>query len=120
MEKYKYSLFLCIAIAAEITATMLLAYSRGMSSLPPTIMALACYVLAYYFLTLSLKRFPLGLAYALWAGTGIVMSALINYLRFHVTLSTGGFIGITMIIAGVMVINLLAKSERTSAIEGSK
>lgn len=113
MKKYKYSLFLCIAIAAEISATMLLARFRGMSALLPTIVALVCYVLAYYFLTLSLKKFPLGLAYALWAGVGIVINSIINYLWFHVTLSVGGLIGITMIITGVMVINLLSKNDRT-------
>jgi len=120
MKKYKYSLFLCIAIAAEISATTLLAHSGGMSALLPTIMALSCYVIAYYFLTLSLKTFPLGLAYALWAGVGIVMNSVINYLWFHVTLSVGGFIGISMIITGVMVINLLSKNNLTSEPARSK
>ncbi|MEI2266269.1 DMT family transporter [Erwinia sp. CGal63] len=118
MNKDKHSLFLCIAVAAEITATMLLTLSRGMSVLLPTILALSSYAAAYYFLTLSLKRIPLGLAYALWAGAGIVMTSTINFFLFNISLSPGGFIGVTMIVTGVLIINLLAnKGQDEKAVE---
>ncbi|MEY8770929.1 multidrug efflux SMR transporter [Erwinia sp. ACCC 02193] len=112
MNKDKYFLFLCVAIASEITATTMLALSKGMSVLLPAFTALAAYGFSYYFLSLSLKKIPLGLAYALWAGLGIIATSLINRFLFHVSLSGGAIVGLLMIIAGVLVINLLAKSDR--------
>nr|WP_051516354.1 multidrug efflux SMR transporter [Pantoea sp. IMH] len=80
MSNDKYTWFLIVAIMTEVTATILLGLSGGMSKLLPTIGSLSAYVCSYYFLTLSLKKIPIGLAYALWAGIGIMANTLITVL----------------------------------------
>ncbi|WP_437888711.1 DMT family transporter [Phytobacter sp. V91] len=115
MKNDKYSWFLAFAIITEIAATTLLGLSSGMAKLLPTTGALAAYICSYYLLTLSLKKIPIGTAYALWAGIGIMASSLINRYLFDTALSTGCIAGMVLIIAGVLVINLMSKSEDIEA-----
>lgn len=115
MNNDRYTLSLFIAIGVEIVATTLLALSKGMTVLLPAIMALICYAISYYFLARSLKKIPLGLAYAIWAGVGIVATSIINQFLFDIRLSIGSVIGITMIVSGVLVIRLLSKESSCEA-----
>lgn len=123
MKNDKYSWFLIFAIVMEIAAAMLLGLSDGMTKLFPTLLALIGYVGSYYLLTLSLKRIPIGLAYALWAGIGIMVTSLLNLFMTGAALHPGSTGGMLLIVAGVLVINLLAKNEiheSSSAVENTK
>ncbi|SHI16503.1 DMT family transporter [Pollutimonas bauzanensis] len=103
-------LYLAIAIAAEIVATTALKASEGFTRLYPTLITITGYLLAFYCLALTLRVIPVGIAYAVWSGAGIVAISLIGYLMFKQTLDTAALIGIGMIVAGVVVLNVFSKS----------
>ncbi len=103
-------LYLAIAIAAEIVATTALKASEGFTRLYPTLITITGYLLAFYCLALTLRVIPVGIAYAVWSGAGIVAISLIGYLIFKQTLDTAALIGIGMIVAGVVVLNVFSKS----------
>lgn len=103
-------LFLGIAIVAEVVATSALKSSDGFSRLMPSIVVVVGYVLAFYFLSLTLKVIPIGVAYAIWAGLGIVLIALVSWVIYGQKLDLPAIAGMTLIIAGVAVINLFSKT----------
>ena len=103
-------LYLMIAIVAEVIATSALKASDSFSKLYPSIITVIGYMLAFYFLSLTLKTIPTGVAYALWSGIGIVLISLISYFVFKQTLDLPALLGLGLIIAGVIVINLFSKS----------
>ena len=102
--------YLGLAIVAEIIATIALQATQGFSKLWPSVLTLAGYALAFYFLSLTLRSIPLGIAYAIWAGVGIVLTALIGYFVFRQSLDFAAMIGIALIVSGVVVINLFSNS----------
>lgn len=101
-------LYLAIAIIAEVIATSALKASAGFSRLLPSIAVVVGYSTAFYFLSLTLRSIPLGIAYALWSGVGIVLVSLIGWLLYQQTLDLAAMIGIGLIISGVLVINLFS------------
>lgn len=103
-------IYLSAAIVAEVVATSALKSSAGFSRLAPSLMVVLGYALAFYFLALSLRFIPLGIAYAVWAGTGIVLIALIGWLVYGQTLDAPALIGMGFIIAGVVVIHLFSRT----------
>lgn len=103
-------LFLCIAIAFELLGTSLLMKTEQFTRLIPSVLVLVSYGSSFYFLSLSLKSIPIGIAYALWSAVGIVCIALIGWLFFKQRLDLPAMIGIALIIVGVVVINLFSKS----------
>lgn len=103
-------LFLGIAIVAEVVATSALKSSDGFSRLMPSIVVVVGYVLAFYFLSLTLKVIPIGVAYAIWAGLGIVLIALVSWAIYGQKLDLPAIAGMTLIIAGVAVINLFSRT----------
>jgi small multidrug resistance pump len=103
-------LFLIIAIVAEVIATSALKATDEFSRLWPTLLAIAGYICAFYFLTLALRVFPVGIAYAIWAGLGIVLVAIVGVVLYGQHLDLPAIVGIGLIIAGVLVINLLSKT----------
>lgn len=106
----KHWVFLAIAIASEVVATSALKASDGFSKLPPTLLTLAGYAVAFYFLSLTLRTIPVGIAYAVWSGIGVVLIALIGWLRFGQRLDPPAILGLVLIVAGVMVMNVFSKS----------
>lgn len=102
-------LFLGAAIVAEVVATSSLKASVGFTRLWPSVMVVIGYAVAFYFLALTLKAIPVGIAYAIWAGLGIVLITLIGWLVFGQKLDPAGLIGMGLIVAGVVVINLFSK-----------
>ncbi len=102
--------YLMIAIVAEVIATSALKASDSFSKLYPSIITVIGYMLAFYFLSLTLKTIPTGIAYALWSGIGIVLISLIGYFMFKQTLDLPALVGLGLIIAGVVVINVFSKS----------
>ncbi|WP_316815249.1 DMT family transporter [Pedobacter nyackensis] len=106
----KTYIFLFIAIVFEIIATSSLKASDQFSKLWPSILTILSYATAFYFLSLSLHKLNLGIAYAIWSGIGIVMISLVGLFLFKQKLDLPAIIGIILIVSGVVVINVFSKS----------
>lgn len=104
-----YTLLAC-AIALEVAATSLLKASDGMTRLWPTLGSLAGYGVCFWLLSLVMKSIPTGIAYAIWSGIGIVLISLIGLFVFKQKLDLAAILGIGLICAGVLVINLFSRS----------
>lgn len=102
-------LFLAAAICFEVLATSALKASDGFSRLWPSLIVVGGYGLAFYFLSLTLRVVPVGIAYAVWAGAGVAMITLIGWLVFKQTLDAAAVIGILFIVAGVLILNVFSK-----------
>ena len=103
-------LYLSIAIIAEVIATNALNASERFTKLVPCILVVLGYGAAFYFLSLTLKSMPLGVAYAIWAGLGIVLSAAVAAVIFKQTPDMPAMLGMALIILGVIVINVFSKT----------
>lgn len=103
-------IYLGIAIVAEVAATSFLKSSEGMTKLCPTLASVAGYAITFYFLSITLKEIPTGIAYGIWSGVGIVLVSAVGWLWFKQTLDAPALAGIGMIMAGVLTINLFSKS----------
>ncbi|WP_073478663.1 SMR family transporter [Desulfatibacillum alkenivorans] len=103
-------IFLTIAIVSEVIATSALKSSEGFSRLWPSVIVTIGYMSAFYFLSLTLKTIPIGIAYAVWAGSGVALIALIAWIFFGQALDLPAIIGLSLIVAGVVVLNLFSKS----------
>lgn len=103
-------LYLSIAIVAEVAATTALKASDSFTKLGPLVITAIGYAIAFYFLALTLKTVPVGIAYAIWSGLGIVLISLVGWFLFRQSLDMPALIGLALIIAGVLVINLFSKS----------
>ena len=99
-----------IAIVAEVIATTALKASDSFTRLLPSLLAVAGYAIAFYFLTITLRTVPTGMAYAIWSGLGIALITLVSYLVYQQTIDLPGLLGMALIIAGVVVLNLFSKS----------
>jgi len=97
---------LAIAIALELVAATLLKASAGFTRLVPSIFSLVSYLCSVILFAKILEKMNLGVAYATWAGVGIVASAIISALIFKQGLTVAGVIGIILIVAGCVVLNL--------------
>ncbi len=102
--------YLIIAIIAEVVATSALKASDGFTRPGPAVITAVGYALAFYLLALALKTIPVGVAYAIWSGVGIVAIALIGYLVFGQTLDAAALVGIALILAGVLVLNVFSST----------
>lgn len=102
--------FLTLAIVFEVVATSALKQSNGFTRLTPSLVTVAGYALAFYFLSLPLRVLPVGVIYAIWSGVGIVLITAIGWLFFRQSLDAAALIGMTLIVAGVLVINLFSGS----------
>lgn len=103
-------IFLAVAIVSEVIATSFLKAAEGFTRLWPSLIVVAGYLLAFYLLSLTLKTIPVGVAYAIWSGVGIVLIALSGWLFLGQSLDTPALIGLALIIAGVAVINVFSRS----------
>lgn len=105
----KSYIFLTCAILAEALGTTTLKMSEQFTKPIPAIITVVAYAAAFYLLGLSLKTIPIGIAYAIWAAVGIVLIAIIGAIAFKQTPDLPAIIGLLLIIAGVVVINLMSK-----------
>ncbi|WP_446808243.1 DMT family transporter [Methylomonas sp. 2BW1-5-20] len=105
----KYWMFLGIAIIGEVIATSTLKASEGFSKLIPSIIVTVGYLTSFYFLSLALKSIPVGVAYAVWAGIGVVLVTIISWATYDQKLDFAAIIGMVLIISGVIVMNLFSK-----------
>ena len=103
-------LFLSIAIISEVMATSALKSSNGFTQLWPSLVVVAGYAGAFFFLSLTLRTIPVGIAYAIWSGAGIVLITLIAWLVLGQTLDGPAIVGLALIVAGVVVLNVFSKS----------
>jgi len=103
-------LYLAIAIVAEVIATSALKASDGFSRLWPSLLTVAGYCIAFWFLSLTIRVIPTGIVYAIWSGVGIVLISAVGWFWFKQSLDIPALIGLGLIIAGVLVINLFSKS----------
>ena len=106
----KNGIFLLIAIVAETVATSALKSSDGFSRLWPSVLVVAGYSAAFYFLALTLRSIPVGIAYAIWSGVGVVLIALAGWLIHGQRLDAPALIGIALIVSGVVVMNVFSSS----------
>jgi small multidrug resistance pump len=102
-------LYLAIAIVCEVLATSALKASEGFTRLVPSIMVALGYSVSFYCLSLTLRSIPVGIAYAVWAGTGLVLITLVGWLVFNQVLDAAAFVGIGLIAAGVIVLNVFSR-----------
>ncbi|KRW93324.1 SMR family transporter [Paracoccus sp. PXZ] len=98
------------AITLEVVGTTFLQRSEQFTRLVPTLLMGLCYAASFYFLSLALRAMPLGIAYAIWSGLGIVLVSLIGLFVFGQRLDLAAVIGLTMIVAGVVIVNLFSGS----------
>jgi len=105
-------LTLALAIVAEVVATSALKASDGFTRLWPSLVTVAGYGAAFYCLALTMRSVPVGIIYALWSGVGIVLISGVGWLVFGERLDGPAILGIALIVAGVLVLNLLSGSVR--------
>ena len=103
-------IYLGIAIIGEVVATSFLRASAGFTQLVPTIVVVLGYGFTFYFFSLALQTIPVGIGYAIWSGVGIVLISIIAYFAYGQSLDVPAMIGIGLILAGVLVINLFSHS----------
>ncbi|HWL59101.1 MAG TPA: SMR family transporter [Paracoccus sp. (in: a-proteobacteria)] len=101
---------LIVAISLEVVGTTFLQRSEQFTRLVPTLLMGLCYAASFYFLSLTLRAMPLGIAYAIWSGLGIVLVSAIGLVVFGQRLDLPAVIGLGLIVAGVIVVNLFSKS----------
>ncbi len=103
-------LYLSIAIVAEVIATSALKATQGFTQLGPSCIAVVGYVIAFYFLSLSLRTLPIGIAYAIWCGVGILLLTLIGWIVFKQRVDSAAIIGISFIMLGIIILNVFSKA----------
>lgn len=102
--------FLGIAIIGEVVATSALKASEGFTRLTPSLVVIVGYGSAFYLLSIALRTIPVGIAYAIWAGLGIVLIAAVGWLAFGQKLDAWGLVGMALIVSGVFVLNVLSRT----------
>ena len=103
-------LLLAIAILAEVVGTSALKASEGFSRPWPAVVVVLGYAVAFYCLSLVLRSIPVGVAYAIWSGLGIVLITLVAWVVYGQTIDLPALLGMGLIIAGVLVLNLFSKT----------
>ncbi len=104
-------LVLSIAIVAEVIATLALKASDGFTRWLPSLVVVIGYAIAFYGMSISLKSIPVGIAYAVWAGVGIVLVSVFSWLFYQQTLTGMQWLGIVLIVSGVMMLNISSTSQ---------
>lgn len=100
--------YLAVAITGEVIATSALKASEGFTRLWPSLVVVAGYAMAFYFLSIVLRTIPVGVAYAIWSGTGVALITMIGWVGFGQRLDAAALVGIGLIVAGVVVLNTLS------------
>ncbi|MFW8566716.1 DMT family transporter [Orrella sp. 11846] len=103
-------IYLTIAIVAEVIATSALKFSDGFTRLMPSVLVVIGYAVTFYCLSIVLRTVHIGVAYAVWSGLGIVLIAAFGWIAFGQKLDGWAILGIALILAGVVILNLLSKT----------
>ena len=103
--------YLAIAILAEVIGTSALKASNGFTVLLPSLVVVTGYSVSFYFLSLALRAIPVGIAYAIWSGVGVALITLIGWVVFRQRLDAAALVGLALIVAGVVVIQVFSGAE---------
>jgi small multidrug resistance pump len=103
-------IFLSLAIILEVIGSSFMKASDGFTKWLPSTVVVVAYISCFYFLSLTLKSIPLGVAYAIWAGLGIVLTAAVSVFIFKQKLDLPAIIGIVFIVVGVVIMNFFSKT----------
>ncbi len=103
-------MILGLAIVAEVIGTTALKASENFTRLMPSLIVVVGYGVAFYCLSLVLKSVPVGIAYAVWSGLGIVLITAVAWLLYGQRIDLAGLLGMGLIIAGVVVLNVFSKT----------
>lgn len=109
MSPLKVYSILGLAIVAEVIATTALSRTESFTRLVPSVIAVAGYVAAFWLLSFALRVMPTGVVYAIWSGMGIVLITAVAWIWFRQALDLPAMIGVGLIMAGVVVVNLFSK-----------
>jgi small multidrug resistance pump len=101
---------LIVAVIFETIGTTALQASQQFTKLGPSIIVVIAYAAAFYLLALTLKTMPVGIMYAIWSGSGIVLIAVIGWVVFRQTLDWPAVLGMAFILAGIVIIQVFSKS----------
>lgn len=101
---------LIVAVIFETIGTTALQASQQFTKLGPSIIVIIAYAAAFYLLALTLRSMPVGIMYAIWSGSGIVLIALIGWVVFRQTLDWPAILGMTLILVGIVIIQLFSKT----------
>ncbi len=101
--------YLALSIVAEVIATSSLKASDGFTKLWPSVIVVIGYGVAFHFLALTLKTIPIGVAYAIWAGAGVSLVAVVGWVIFGQKLDAPAIIGMALIVAGVVIMQAFSK-----------
>ena len=103
-------LYLALAVALEVVATSALKASEQFTRLWPSVLVVLGYGCAFYLLSLCLRTMPLGIMYAVWSGLGVVLNTIVGWLVDNESLDLPAFIGMTLILSGVVVIRVFSET----------
>jgi len=103
-------LYLAIAIIAEVIGTIAMKATESFTKPLPSLLVVAGYGVAFYFLSACLKTMSIGVAYAAWSGLGVVLIAIAATILYRQSLDWWAILGMALIVAGVLVLNLLSSS----------
>jgi small multidrug resistance pump len=106
----KQWIFLGVAIVSEVIATSALKATENFTRPLPLLIVVIGYAFAFYFLTLTLRTIPIGIAYAIWSGVGVALIAVVAWVLYGQKLDMPAFIGIALIVAGVVVLNVFSRT----------
>ena len=98
------------AILAEVGATSFLKSAQGFTRPGPSVVVVAGYGVAIFLLSLTLREIPVGIAYAIWSGVGVLLIALIGWVALDQSLDLAAIAGMSLIVGGVVVINLFSET----------
>jgi small multidrug resistance pump len=102
--------YLAVAIVSEVIGTTALNASSGFTRPIPSLIVVVGYAIAFYGLSLTIRTIPVGLAYAIWSGVGIVLISAIGVVWFRQHLDAAAILGLSLVIAGVVIVNLFSRS----------
>ena len=103
-------LYLTLAIVSEVAATSALKATEQFTKLIPSLIVIMGYVIAFFFLSLTLKNMSTGIAYAIWSGFGIVLVSIAGWIFYEQKLDLPAILGISLIIIGVLIVNIFSKT----------
>ncbi|MGN1023014.1 MAG: DMT family transporter [Lachnospiraceae bacterium] len=98
--------FLFGAIAAEVFATTMIKFADGFTKVLPTVLCVVGYVFCYYLFGKAVEKINLAAAYAIWCGIGIIATSIISFFLFHEHITQAGYLGMALIMAGCLLLNL--------------
>ena len=108
---------LAIAIVTEVAATAALRASDGMTRLWPSVIVVVGYLVCFYFLALCVRRIPIGVAYGIWSGVGLVLITIAGWFLYRQRVDGPALAGMGLIVAGVVVIQVFSKTQSVEPLE---